>query len=261
MMNKIFNLRRFSKVLVKDLKEYYSKYGLSIFVFVGCYFGWWLICTIIDEGVTMNERANFMHFIAIICIIIAPFKLYGDVNKQKEGVSFAILPTSSLEKLVSMMINCIVVTPILIYGLTYITDLVLSLLPFGEFSGSLQFEFNHTEKYLLGMVFFSSIFTFGNVLFQKRKASKTILSVMFFAFLFITIYGKIVVKHYLSPGELELYLDSYKAIKVNSSSINMLGPSYERFIQVTKNIFYVVLYTVPVLMYIGTFLKIKTQKY
>jgi hypothetical protein len=111
------------------------------------------------------------------------------------------------------------------------------------------------------MVFFSSIFTFGNVLFQKRKASKTILSVMFFAFLFITIYGKIVVKHYLSPGELELYLDSYKAIKVNSSSINMLGPSYERFIQVTKNIFYVVLYTVPVLMYIGTFLKIKTQKY
>ena len=131
----------------------------------------------------------------------APSRVYGKVNWEKEGVSFAMLPASSLEKFLSMVFFCVVVTPLLLFFGGFLVDTLLSLLPFGHYDESIhlyslneihdmlcdeegifQMDPNSDTYFSVGVfrtivyflvILLISLFMLGNMIFKRRSAGKT----------------------------------------------------------------------------------------
>ena len=66
--------------------------------------------------------------------MVSPSRMYRTANLQKEGIYFAMLPASKLEKYLSMLLFTIVVCPLLCFLGGMVLDYFLTLLPFGPYN-------------------------------------------------------------------------------------------------------------------------------
>lgn len=177
-MNNTFSFDRFGRVLAKDWKTYFRNFGISLIVWSCIPVLFWIATLIFDVNMGADGRIAVIASLVYSVLIFVPSKVYGKANLSRDGVNFATLPATNLEKFFSMLIYCSILTPIFVGLGSWAIDTLLTLLPFGGFV-----DFVVLPKWHLGMMLFSiacagllfsSIFLLGNMVFKKRKAGKTI---------------------------------------------------------------------------------------
>ena len=222
-MNNTFDFNRFKNLLVKDGRRYIRNYGTGLIVFCCLNAIFWIFNLLFRSTWTA------------LAMMMVPEKVFGKANLSREGVGFAMLPASSLEKFVSMFIYCAVVTPIIVFFGGYLVDTLLSLFPFGGFekpihlytinelvrmagdskgvaqTGEMDIAFTdvfpigviRTSIYM-GIIQWAAIYMLGNMLFKKHKAGKTFACYLGISYVLSTIFGVVLT----SSRPLQLWLES-----------------------------------------------------
>ena len=213
--------------------------------------------------------------------MMVPAKAFGDINLPREGVSYAILPVSNLEKYLSYALYCLL-TPVVIFIGSWAFDSLLTLLPLGGFdhyirhvgfsglmtdfvveisemtgediSGKEVFDqtvidfFGSAYSYaiILGLIFNVGLFMLGNLLFKTHKTGKTLAVTIGVSYVLSLIMQVIL----LAKGS-SLF---FNPENVDIATIGHLTSS----MFVISNIFNTIL---TVGLFVGIFFKLKTQKY
>ena len=177
-MNNKFDFKRFGQVLAKDWKDYFRNFGISLIVWSSIPVLFWIVSLIFDLQIDAGTRISVIACLVYSVLMFVPSKVYGNANLSREGVSFASLPATNAEKFFSMLIYCTILTPIIVGLGSWAIDTLLALLPFGGFEGYVTLPKHELGTFLVTIactvILFSSIFVFGNMVFKKRKAGKTI---------------------------------------------------------------------------------------
>ena len=177
-MNNTFDFKRFGQVLARDWKNYFRNFGIALLVFVFLPVLLWVASLVLDVNIDADSRIPLLLCIVVEALMIAPSKVYGNANLSREGVAFAMMPATNLEKFFSMVIYCSILTPLIVGLGTLSIDSLLAMMPFGGFEVFCMTEFYNIGSAIVSFTCFylliSSIFLFGNMVFKKRKAGNTI---------------------------------------------------------------------------------------
>lgn len=180
-MNNTFSIRRFGKLIAKELTER-IRIILIISISISlAYIAYVLWETLMDGNpiISMGARTSFIIFASLLTSVFAPFILYKDINHKRKGVDYITLPVSVNEKFLSMVLISLVVTPLAIFSTLLLADTLAVLIhrpPFGIFifskgSGSLSYILNQVSNYsALPFLTFA-----GNLHFRENKIVKTLL--------------------------------------------------------------------------------------
>ena len=279
-MNNTFNINRFGKILKHDGLNFFPNIILALAII-------WAIPVIVflftslmpsDETTQLYDpfsRIDIISTLSTIVLIIAPARLYKTCNDPRKGIVYATLPASTLEKFLSMVFYCVIVTPIIYIVGALAIDTFLALFngPYEGFAVSYYFDTfakinavferdNVTidESWILyykslsptfmiilsalGTLTISSIFMFGNMIFKRHKTGKMIgiLIILFIIFMIVLI-------NYAVHTEVLTHNIEDKAEFVK----------YTIFL-IMNAIFYAEI-IVSALMLFGVYRKLKTQKY
>lgn len=283
-MNNTLNINRFGKVLKHDGLNFFPNLILTLAILwaipVIVYLFAALMPTDEKDAFDAFSRVDLISTLANIAIIIAPARLYRYCNDSRKGIGYAMLPASTLEKFLSMIIYCVIVTPIIYVAGALAIDSILALFhgPYEGFAVSIYFDtfakinavFQRDNIMLdesfmlyyasisqtfmlilsaLGTLTISSIFMFGNMIFKKRKTGKMlgILILLFIIFM-------IVVINYVAHNEdIALYFQQMN----DDNKAEIIKNIIFRTMDIT---FYAEI-IISALMLFGVYRKIKTQKY
>lgn len=199
-MNNTFNIKRFGNVVRRDGMSYFQNFGWTLLILFAIPIGIWFLLYINfhDEAdATGDFRYVMLNGLMIIAMILAPSRLYKTCNDSRRGIQFAMLPASSLEKFLSMLFYCALVTPFLYIAGFIAIDTILTLIPGSNpYDGYILKYLSHNDLVRIGnaevtvteyvqelkiplynlfaWLAYVSIFIFTNMMFKKRKVSKTI---------------------------------------------------------------------------------------
>lgn len=191
-MNNKFDCKRFGQVLAKDWKNYFRSFGISLIVWSCIPVLFWIATLIFDTDMGVEGRIILIASLVFSVLMFVPSKVYGNANLSRNGVSFAILPATNAEKFFSMLIYCSILTPIIVGLGSWAIDTLLTLLPFGGFEEFVMLPKSHLGMLILtigsAILLMSSIFVFGNMVFKKRKAGKTIAWTMLIMFVITMLF-------------------------------------------------------------------------
>ena len=278
-MNNTFAINRFKNLLLKDGKMYIRNFGTGLIVFCCLNAIFWIFNFLFGTTSISGFRFGMLCTWTALAMMLVPSKVYGNANLSREGVSFAMMPASSLEKFVSMFLYCAIVTPIVVFFGGYLVDALLSVFPFGGFekpihlytindfvrmvdnsegvvqSSNVVTSFSdvfpigviRTSLYV-GIIQWAAIFMLGNMLFKKHKAGKTLVCYMGISYVFSTLFGL----SFITNGRLQQWLESLE----NLSEAEMIQLAHNGTIWGMI----VSIIILGVLLYF-TYRKIKTQKY
>ena len=202
-MNNIFNFKRFVNYLGYDLHNAKNYYGLSmlvvgllpLIVFAFSQILYWLVSKdTIDQDFGLAFRVMTLSIAVVIVMLTAPPKLYGRLTERRYGSDWLLIPASTFEKWLSMMIIILVVVPVVMVALLLVSDTLLALLfpaRYGEnvfslLAGHNLFRLDAGEGVELNLVYPFWVswitsglsFLLGSVVFKRAKVAKTILVCM-----------------------------------------------------------------------------------
>ena len=203
-MNEVFDIKRFGKLVQYEVVNYMPRFFKSLLIFASIIFAMWMLSVTMDSYMWAASRAHLVQFLFTLAVTLSPFIVYKDVNNRKKGYIYAMIPASTLEKLLSMIVLCVVLVQILSYAVLEATDMILWLLSQAGIGSFLQFDIYNPFADSLGTVilrngdvgefnlplldsflstevpiFYAMMF---NVIFRKNKVMKTILFNMALAF-------------------------------------------------------------------------------
>ena len=282
-MNNTLDIKRFGKILKHDGLNFFPNMILALAILWAIPIIIYLFTSLIPSDETSKvfdafSRISTIDFIKKIAIIIAPVRLYKYCNDSRQGITYAMLPASTLEKFLSMVIYCVIVTPIIYIAGALTIDSLLALFhgPYNGFAVAYYFDsfaqFDHSiEKSqlvfneedalllfnsfsstymliigLLGTLMLSSIFMFGNMIFKKHKTAKMIGILILLAIILMIVFV-----NYVANNE-NIFNHAYKD---NSEEF------IRRLIYIAMNIMFYTELIVSALLLFGVYRKIKTQKY
>lgn len=139
-MNKNFEWSRFCKVVRKDFNNIWPQAGTTLLIItllpIAIWLLWWVIMGLSEDVpfIAPEVRWYMIAVVELLVCIVTPSRLYRTCNLQKEGIYFAMLPASKLEKYLSMLLFSILVCPLLCLVGGIVLDYFLTLLPFGPYS-------------------------------------------------------------------------------------------------------------------------------
>ena len=278
-MNNTFSFNRFKNLLLKDGKMYIRNYGTSLIVWCCLNAIFWIFNLLFGSETMPPVRFGMLCTWTALAMMMVPSKVYGNANLSREGVGFAMMPASSLEKFVSMFVYCAIVTPIVVFFGGYLIDAFLSVFSFGGFEKPIRlyslneiirmandtegvvnvgdFELSLEQVFpigvmrtslYVGIIQWAAIFMLGNMLFKKHKAGKTFACYLGIGYLLSMIFGQV----FLTNGRLERWIT-----KIGYMPIEQKLQLYHNWM-VGGMIFGIII--TGVLLYF-TYRKIKTQKY
>ncbi len=236
-MNNTFTFNRFKNLLLKDGKMYFRNFGTTLIVICCLNAIFWIFNLLFGSTTLQEVRFGLLCVWTALAMMLVPEKVYGKANLSREGVSFAMLPASSLEKFISMFIYCAIVTPIVVFFGGYLVDTLLSLFPFGGFekpihlytlneimrladdnkgvlqTGEMSVTFTdvfpvgvmRTSLYM-GIIQWAAIFMLGNMLFKKHKAGKTFACYLGIGYVLSTLFGLV----FLTNDRLQQWLETFE---------------------------------------------------
>ena len=279
-MENTFNFERFGKVFSLDVKRYVTQFGLTFLILCAMPIVMWLISLVFGFRMPCVARVTVTWMAIWLSAILVPAKAFGHINLQREGVSYAMLPASNLEKFLSIAILCLL-TPIAVMACSYGIDSLLTLLPWGGFNKFITGGvLKSIEYYMIGIdavgeavetkmsvidmfdsmasseeiyMFISTVFTvglflFGNSLFKTHKTAKTFAVMMGVSYA-VSLIMQIVL---LSDGtvmELQMHPEEF-------------GFDQASDLVRTTFLFSEIAYSlIAVGLFVGTFFKVKNQKY
>ena len=221
MKNDIFNLRRFGKYFVADLRGCAANYGLTMVLisFMGLFtyllFGTF---TLAMDGAWESADGSMRSFAFLLCtcilIVNMPVKCYGMITDRKDVSSWLMIPASTFEKFLSMVIMTALVVPSVTIGTYLLTDMIICkadpacgttlvsmIRDLFDILGNLKIsaemdmsgfpaishfvdQMSSPWLYIDDLIQISLVFLLGAIFFKSGKTSKTILSVIVLAMVF-----------------------------------------------------------------------------
>ena len=194
-MNEVFDIKRLGRLIKYEVTNYIPNFFKSLLICASVIAAVWIVSLTFDTSFMQFGRAELVNVLFMLAIALSPFIVYKDMNNRKKGYFYAMIPASTLEKLLSMVVLCVVIVPLLAYAVLTATDLLLWLLSKVGIGPFLHMEFynpfNTTVKivdddyllpciypvfdsiiYLVNLIVYSIMF---NTIFRKNKVLRTIL--------------------------------------------------------------------------------------
>lgn len=207
-MSNVFNIKRFWKYFRFDLRNVADRYGISLIIFtimpVIVYIFAGSIAVIFTEShmwhVDATSCATSAISIALVSMVFSfSPKMYGYLTSKQGGSTWAMMPVTTLEKLVSMLIISLILVPgvvllgnvlfnevITLFDHSYTNELSI-LFSKSFFEGSTPLLVNICPLFSIWleaaelMIFF----LLGALVFKKAKAGKSFLSLLLLIMLFV----------------------------------------------------------------------------
>lgn len=279
-MSNTFDFNRFGKVISLDVKRYVSQFGLTFLILSAMPIVLWLFSLAFGFTMPCVARVAITSITVWLSAILVPAKAFGHINLQREGVSFAMLPASNIEKFLSIAILCIL-TPIAVMACSYGIDSLLTLLPWGGFdkfvSGGVMQSINvylisiaaygddveetksiislfdhiaaNEELYMFVSALFTvGLFLLGNSLFKTHKTAKTLALMIGMSY----VASMVMQVFMLSNGEMAELRQNPSDFTFDKANILI------RTVFLSREIIDALL---AVGLFVGTFFKLKNQKY
>ena len=195
-MNEIFDIKRWWKLVQYEVVNYIPNFFKSLLIFASVIAAVWIFSLTVDFAVWPDGRAELVSGLFALAIMLSPFIVYKDMNNRKKGYIYAMIPASTLEKLLSMFVLCVLVVPVLAYAVLTGTDLLLWLLsqmgmgsfykmdfynPFVDALLNATYNYDglsHSFPILDGMLYIIGTISYTmmfNTIFRKSKVLRTIL--------------------------------------------------------------------------------------
>ncbi len=251
-MNNTFDWTRFCKVVRKDFNNIWRNAGTSLLIItllpILAWLLWWALSGIEEmPAIAPEVRWCFIAGSVLLAAMVSPSRMYRTANLQKEGIYFAMLPASKLEKYLSMLIFTIVVCPLLCFLGGMVLDYFLTLLPFGPYNKWLwqtdyladaldgyralvagKFPDVTQDTMLLVQVLtpwkvvlyallchlsYVSLFLFTNTIFKKHKVLQTLLWTWLISFVLNIILTPIMGAMMLSGNWLQEFLETADPVR------------------------------------------------
>jgi len=179
-MKKILDFRRLMKVVKYDLKELAGSRWTTFIIIAGVFL---LIDTarlfVFGEEPITGARVQGIYFFLCFLMLYVPTLVYGDVKDAEKGIFYPLLPASSLEKFLSMMMCCVILLPFSFLVLLTLCDSVLLIVRSGSIDLPLELvrEVFGWEN-IKGLGFYigvQSVFIAGNLHFPRNAFIKSLL--------------------------------------------------------------------------------------
>ena len=251
-MNNTFDWTRFCKVVRKDFNNIWRNAGTSLLIItllpILAWLLWWALSGIEEmPAIAPEVRWCFIAGSVLLAAMVSPSRMYRTANLQKEGIYFAMLPASKLEKYLSMLIFTIVVCPLLCFLGGMVLDYFLTLLPFGPYNKWLwqtdyladaldgyralvagMFPDVNQDTMLLVQVLtpwkvvlyallchlsYVALFLFTNTIFKKHKVLQTLLWTWLISFVLNIILTPVMGAMMLSGNWLQEFLETADPVR------------------------------------------------
>ncbi|MCI2082159.1 MAG: hypothetical protein LKK19_01575 [Bacteroidales bacterium] len=272
--NGTFSLKRFGKYLKKDFHDYFTTYTISYISVIGITIVLWLLNLLSTSAA--GDKSPFMippaarltkiAFWTILFSIIAVTVVYGKRNMPGYAIHSIMLPASSLEKFISMVIILPIFTFALIFISLGLVDGLLSLFGSGIYSPGTILTTEHFWKKFLDIFFLNfaiqSYFVLCNSIFKKHKIGYAILILIGAGLLFSIITTIIVATKSPLADFIEKSISGSATLVFNgdlssSADFENLEVSVKAFSIVCKWIYYLL----PFLFWGLTYHKMRQIKY
>jgi hypothetical protein len=276
-MSNTFNIKRFGRYWVYDLKMAWKRYGYGflftslfpiVFYILGAIFH-----VLFGSGHNLSDYHGIDFDVRIITFIIAwfilvltfPKSVYGHVTNKEIGSAWLMLPASRLEKFISMMVNCLLIIPIVFLALYFGSDALMTAIEpqmgkpialaaihyynSGNLEGatamsSIQISsFAFIVLILISILQYMAIFLTGAVYFRRRKILMTILVLIGLQIILIWIIN------------IKIFFGGSSSILEWSYSDQITAQGFANFLNWTINI-----WTVLVLAVTGTMIWLRLKK-
>ncbi len=251
-MNNTFEWSRFCKVVRKDFSNIWQNAGTSLLIItllpILAWLLWWALSGIEEiPAIAPEVRWCFIAGSVLLAAMVSPSRMYRTANLQKEGIYFAMLPASKLEKYLSMLLFTIVVCPLLCFLGGMVLDYFLTLLPFGPYNKWLwQTDYladtldgyralvagtfpnvNENTMMLVQVIkpgrvvlyavlchlSYVSLFLFTNTIFKKHKVLQTLLWTWLISFVLNLILTPILGAMMMSGNWIEEFLETADPVR------------------------------------------------
>ncbi len=200
-MNNTFELNRFWRYFKYDLRSAKNNYMLSLAVAALLPFMTFAVYEIFSKilsGAWAGPADSIKHLAVFIAfattILFFPSKAYGHLTEKNAGSSWLMIPASSFEKWLSLLIVTLVVLPLCLFAGLYVVEGICSLVfpDYGSVAVIDLIDINLDDERGLIPEFHSIlfmfllwvenilVFTLGAICFKRSKIAKTILCCMLF---------------------------------------------------------------------------------
>lgn len=161
-MNNKFDWNRFCKVVNKDFRNMWPLFGTTMIILAVLPFAVWLFMTVLGVDIPLDPAFRLMMIegVAYIAALMAPSRMYRTWNLRNEGIYFAMLPASKLEKYISALFFSLIVCPLAVYLGGMALDVFLTALPFGPWQDWL-WQSKVGFPFIFDMSFFDSLVADG----------------------------------------------------------------------------------------------------
>ena len=243
-MNNFFDIKRFTRYYISDIKQIFSNVGLSLMllslgglisylIWVGfslCIYKEW-------DAPILGFNIIVFSILSIIMLISMQAKCYGHITDKRQGSNWLMVPVSKFEKFLSMLINIFIIIPIIFFGIYLGIDYIISLLDttysasiISTIDNSISLfleEIKDSDTMLLAgrlilsgindIILYLAIFLIGALYFKKNKVVKTILSILALSII-LSICASPFIVNFIK--EEEMNLDLIKTIITKSLVID-----------------------------------------
>lgn len=217
-MNQTFNINRFGKLLKKDLCSIWPLYGVAMIIIMSCTMIPWVLRLAFGDVLFQTIHPVFrimMIGLAVMLVsCLAPSRLYNNCNLPKEGIYFAMLPASKLEKFLCMILTSVFICPMIALGCGLVLDYLLYLIPFGGYDAplfsvvssfrshldefdyrTLYYFYNASNPLLWITSFWTNVITFffTTTIFKRHKFLYTILWLFLIQFVMSNLMGVLMI--------------------------------------------------------------------
>ena len=203
-MSNTFNINRFGKYFVYDLKRQWKNIGMLMLIFslfpIIFYMIYMFFAAMFDGGLMKifigleidgpagGTRFGVFAVMSTIFVMLFPSRAYGEITNKAKGSEWLMLPASRLEKFTSMMLISLVVIPLVYVVVYFLSDAFVCLLDKSCGDSLMSFRINKeigTSDFIIpangfwllaaNIVEYVSIFLLGGLIFKKWKVVGTAL--------------------------------------------------------------------------------------
>lgn len=239
-MNEVFDIKRFGKLVKYELVNYMPRFFKLLLIFASIIVAVWLFSFTVDFNILSRSRARLVAVLMTTASVLSPYIVYKDMNNSKKGYMYAMIPASTLEKLLSMVVVCMICVPAITYAVLTATDIVLFLfskIGMGSFLyTNLYNPFFYVPSYLFETLFSESMNEYSYNVFNSLLY---FFSTIAYTMMFNTIFRKNkVLKTIMFNIALSFAVSLLLTIVVSVPSPEFWDVQFERFASCFENISY-----------------------
>ena len=208
-MNNTFDWNRFCEVVKKDFRNMWPLAGRTMLILALLPMAIWLISVVIPGWTVLpNLRLWMVKLVAMLAACMSASRMYRTWNLPGEGIYFAMLPASKLEKFLSACFFSVLVCPLLVLFGSLLVDTFVTALPFGGYHDWIWqrdpslFAFDistqpgihsgpwgtlYSITYLLSFVGNALLFMFTSTIFKRHKVLRTFLWIYLIEFVLMLV--------------------------------------------------------------------------